>query len=292
LIGLEAREAVGVGVETVEKLLSGGLSRPELLVLLLVLKLLATVITVNFGGSGGMFFPALVDGAILGAAFSYVLGLEPVSLYVDLGMVAILSGTHKILLAPIAFVAETIGPSPVIPALLASTVSYFVSGSKSFFKLQPVSKLREEELALERLYHEALTANPSALLRYKAKDVMSREPYCIYSGMSIEEALERFERVPYRVLPVIDSEKRITGYVKLEDLTLVAEDRAKEPVTVATVRTPLTFSPETRVKEVVERMLENNEDHAFVVDEDGRLLGVIADIDLVRHLLHYIHHGG
>lgn len=293
LIGLASVDAIGVGVETVEKLLSGGLSSPWALVSLLLLKLAATVATVNFGGSGGMFFPALVDGALLGAAFSYALGLEPVSLYIALGMVAMLSGTHKILLAPIAFVAETVGPSPVIPALLASTVSYFVSGGRSFFKLQPVSKLREEELALERLYHEALASSPEALTRHSVGEVMSKEPYCLSSGMSVQEALERFERVPYRVLPVVEEEGgRLVGYVRLEDLTLVAEDRSREPVSIATVRTPLAFSPDTPVAEVVERMLETNEDHAFVVDEEGRLLGVVADIDLVRHLLHYVHHGG
>ena len=47
-------------------------------------------------------------------------------------MAALLGGTHKMLLTPVAFVVETLGGVFAIPALLANVVSYLVSGKTHF----------------------------------------------------------------------------------------------------------------------------------------------------------------
>ena len=73
-------------------------------------------------------------------------------MFIAVGMAALLAGTHKILLTPVAFVIETLGGIFAIPALLASGVSYLLSGKHSFFSLQPRTRLKTEELALERFY--------------------------------------------------------------------------------------------------------------------------------------------
>jgi len=203
--------------------------------------------------------------------------------------VGLLAGTHKIVLAPIAFVAETLGPSSIIPGLVASVTSYFVSGGTSFFDLQPHSKLKGEELALERLYSEVASHAPEILERSRVGAVMSRRPYRLSAGVSVGRALEEFERVPYRVLPVVDAENKLVGYVRLEDLTSIPEDRHGQPLSTVLVRAPLAFREDAPLVEVIEAMLEKDEDHAFVVDEEGRLLGVVADIDLIRYLLHATH---
>jgi H+/Cl- antiporter ClcA len=53
-------------------------------------------------------------------------------MFVAVGMAALLSGTHKILLTPVAFIVETLGGIFAIHALLASGVSYLISGSIHF----------------------------------------------------------------------------------------------------------------------------------------------------------------
>ncbi len=60
----------GVGYATIQDVLNGSLTAGGLLLLLAVLKLLATSLTLGSGASGGVFSPALFIGATLGAAFA------------------------------------------------------------------------------------------------------------------------------------------------------------------------------------------------------------------------------
>ncbi len=71
LIAVGAPEVLGVGYEATATALAGGYS-VGLLAGLLVLKLVATVITVAFRFGGGVFSPSLYLGAMLGALFGAV----------------------------------------------------------------------------------------------------------------------------------------------------------------------------------------------------------------------------
>ena len=62
----------GVGYSTMQDVLAGGLVAAPLLMLLFGGKLLATVLSLGSGSSGGIFSPSLFMGATLGAAFGAV----------------------------------------------------------------------------------------------------------------------------------------------------------------------------------------------------------------------------
>lgn len=287
-IGYADINAIGIGYNVVIDLVNGTFGYAVIaLAALLVLRMFSTVITLAFGGSGGLFIPAIVEGSILGALFSQVVLGRVELLFIALGISAVLAGTHKVLLTPVAFVAETIGPSAIIPVLLASVVSNLSSGSISFFPLQPYGKMEEEDLALERIYSKVSRAAPKIVNELKAKDVMTRNPVTLTDDLTIEVALDRFEKVPYRVLPVVDGKGVPVGFVKLEDLTSAAKSIMSKKVSEAYLSVPETVSPETPLRQVVKQMMDKDIDHVFVVDEGGRLLGVIAKIDVARKLVHY-----
>jgi CIC family chloride channel protein len=154
-VGFFNLSSIGVGYKLISDLTTNTQQYSVLALLTLtVLRLFTTTIFLNFGGSGGLLTPSVVEGALIGSLYSLILlkTIEPV--YVVVGMAAMLSGSHKIYLAPAAFVAETAGPNAIIPGLLASVCSFFASGSQSLFPSQPSSKVYEEELALERVYNK------------------------------------------------------------------------------------------------------------------------------------------
>ena len=62
----------GVGYGAIQSILDKDMTATSLLVLLFVLKLLATTISLGSGASGGIFSPSLYLGATLGAAFASV----------------------------------------------------------------------------------------------------------------------------------------------------------------------------------------------------------------------------
>ncbi len=287
-IGYLNLNAIGVGYNVVTGLVTGALEYTVLaLAVLLILRLFATVITLAFGGSGGLFIPSIVEGSILGAIFSQlVLGrVDP--LFIAVGIGAVLAGTHKILLTPVAFVAETIGPTVIIPVLLASIVGYFASGSSSFYPLQPFARMREEDLALERIYSKVLKTAPNVVGGLKAVDLMTPRPVALDDDATIEVALSKFATIPYRVLPIVHRPDILIGSVNLEDILSAPKSMLKQSVTQLYMSVPITVSPEEPVPSIVSRIFEREVDHVFVVDREGRLLGVIAVIDIARKLVHY-----
>lgn len=288
LIGFISFESIGAGYEVVANLTSHASEYTmHLLLLLTIFRLFSTTIFLNFGGCGGLLTPIFVEGALIGALYSILLTntIEPA--YLAVGMAAMLSGTHKIFLAPAAFIAETAGPYVIIPGLLASLCSFFTSGSLSLFPHQPSAKVYEEELALERIYGKASRIASKVIDRLRASDVMSGNPLALTEDESVESALKKFESVPYRVLPIVDRNRRPIGVVRLEELVLASRKSLKLPLLTTYAEKPVTTSPTTPLKEVVETMLTRNADHIYVIDDKGELIGVIAKIDVARRLIHY-----
>ncbi len=121
----------GVGYATVQDILSSRLLAPGFLVLILVLKLVATSLTLGSGGSGGIFSPALFMGATLGAAFAWVvnvffpgLGIDPVSASV-IGMAGIVGGATGAVVTAIVMIFEmTRDYGVIIPLMIAVSVAY------------------------------------------------------------------------------------------------------------------------------------------------------------------------
>ncbi|MBS1580623.1 MAG: chloride channel protein [Bacteroidetes bacterium] len=147
---------LGEGYDSVEKLLHGQASRlaehaPLMLELgpwnlvalvlgLMLLKVVATSLTLGGGGNGGMFGPALFIGAMCGFAFArtmHLLGLADLNEvnFTVVGMAAILSGSIHVPLTAIFLIAEiTGGYALFVPLMLVSAISYLVSRS-----IQPYS---------------------------------------------------------------------------------------------------------------------------------------------------------
>lgn len=106
----------------------------EALVLgLMLLKVLATSLTVSAGGNGGMFGSSLFTGAMTGFAFSHgvnLLGFAHLNEtnFTVVGMAAVLSGTIHVPLTAIFLIAEiTGGYALFVPLMLASSLAYLVA---------------------------------------------------------------------------------------------------------------------------------------------------------------------
>jgi CIC family chloride channel protein len=116
----------GGGLELVQRLVQGN-TLPQAAALFLAMKLLATALTFAGGGLGGLWLPSLAMGAAAGAAFDGVLGLGHTGYLTMVGAAAMAGATHKTLLVPVVFLAETTAQAAlVVPALIATTVSYLI----------------------------------------------------------------------------------------------------------------------------------------------------------------------
>jgi CIC family chloride channel protein len=141
-IGLFYSKTLGLGYDAIREMTTTRLGETSLtmLIALLVFKIIATSVTLNFGGSGGLFIPALYVGGTLGLIYAQALKVEPPVSCVMLAMAAVLAAANKTLLTSIALVAETIGPSFIVPTVVSAAIGYFLTGSVSFYKGQLLSR--------------------------------------------------------------------------------------------------------------------------------------------------------
>jgi CBS domain-containing protein len=209
-------------------------------------------------------------------------------MFTAVGMAALLAGTHKVLLTPVAFVVETLGGVFAIPALLASGVSYMLSGKHSFYPLQPRTRLKTEELALERFFLKGQELIPEKLKETTAKHVMTKKPVTLHHGTSVKVAMETFEGTKLRVLPVVDDDDSVMGVVNLEDLGYVDMRRQNMTLSETILHKPVMISEETSLEQVAQLMMDTQQDHVFVVDATERLTGVVSGIDVVKNKLELV----
>jgi CIC family chloride channel protein len=276
---------LGVGLHLVDAILQGTAFSIAVLALIVLLKTFVTSATLNFGGSGGLFFPTIVIGAGIGYIFSSVFNVNLTVMFIAVGMAALLSGTHKILLTPVAFVVESLGGAFAIPALLASGVSYLVSGKHSFYPLQPRTRLRTEELALERFYLKGEELIPEKLTGTIVTEFMTKSPLMLHQGTTVREALETFKSTKLRVLPVVDDNGHVDGVVNLEDIGYVDVRRQEISLSETVMHKPALLGEDASLKQVAQFMMEKQEDHVFIFDKDRKLVGVISGIDVVKKIL-------
>jgi len=269
----------------VDAILQGTAFSIAVLALIVLLKTFVTSATLNFGGSGGLFFPTIVIGAGIGYIFSSVFNVNLTVMFIAVGMAALLSGTHKILLTPVAFVVESLGGVFAIPALLASGVSYLVSGKHSFYPLQPRTRLKTEELAVERFYLKGEELVPEKLTSTSVGEFMTKNPVMLHQGTTVREALKTFKSTKLRVLPVVDDKGHVDGVVNLEDIGYVDVRRQEISLSETVMHKPALLGEDASLEQVAQFMMEKQEDHVFILDKDRKLAGVISGIDVVKKIL-------
>lgn len=199
---------------------AGELTRPLIYLLLLaviLLKPVATGLTLGAGGNGGNFAPALFMGAFVGFVFSSVvsdLGLSPlpVSNFTLVAMAGILSGVFHAPLTGIFLIAEvTGGYELVIPLMLVSAVSYAVA--KYFMPLSiDMTKLARKEKIVVTDTDSYLLSNID-LTQFVESDFSE-----VSADGNLRSLIEVVAVSRRNVFPVIDHEQKLAGLITIDDV--------------------------------------------------------------------------
>ncbi len=140
-------------------ILDSNLNDPWALILLtlviMLLKVVATGITLGSGGNGGNFAPSLFTGAYLGYAFASLLNITglfnlPISNFTIVAMAGVLSGIFHAPLTAIFLIAEiTGGYDLIVPLMIVSALSF---GTSKYLFEYPLdgAKLRKMLLQSEK----------------------------------------------------------------------------------------------------------------------------------------------
>lgn len=121
----------------------------------------------------------------------------------------------------------------------------------------------------------------------KARDIMTGNPACITPETSARQAARLMEDHDVGSLPVVESEgnRRLVGVVTDRDLALRVLGRGESPeVQVREVMSGTVHCcrAEDSLDEVENAMAKNQVRRIPIVDENNRVLGMVAQADLAR----------
>jgi CBS domain-containing protein len=118
------------------------------------------------------------------------------------------------------------------------------------------------------------------------QDVMTRDPGAVEASAPIIEAAEIMLREDVGSVPILE-EGRLVGMLTDRDIVIrvVAEGRDARTITCAEIasRQLATIDPQQPLEEALRLMGEHQVRRLPVVEEDGRLVGIVAQADIARN---------
>jgi CBS domain-containing protein len=118
------------------------------------------------------------------------------------------------------------------------------------------------------------------------RDVMTANPSSLGSGSNVIEAARLMRDVDAGIIPVVEGDKLI-GTVTDRDIAIrvVAEGKDPEKTTVGEIasRDLVTIDPQQDLDEALRLMARHQVRRLPVVEEDGKLVGIVAQKDIAQH---------
>ncbi len=279
----------GSGFPVIESALLGQVSI-GLLIALVLLKPLATSLTLGSGNSGGVFAPALFTGAALGGAFGLVVdNLFPGATagpgaFAIVGMAAVFAGAARAPLTAILIVFEMTNDYRLIVPLMTGVI---------------VSQIVAERLLKESIYTLKLTRRGIHLRRGRDIDVMEAvrvgevmrpQPVSVPVNLPVTVLASEFIRTGRHGFPVLAEDGSLYGVVSLEDYRRATTEGVKgvaldqQVVRDIATRDPVTVYPDESVGAALRKMAPRDISRVPVVarDDPRRLVGVVRRNDIVR----------
>lgn len=122
--------------------------------------------------------------------------------------------------------------------------------------------------------------------KHRIRELMTENPKTVSSDATVVEAARVMREDDVGLVPVVDGD-RLVGTVTDRDIAIrvVAEERDPNNTTVReTASTDLvTIDPEQDLGEALRLMAQHQVRRLPVVEEDGRLVGIVAQADVARH---------
>jgi CBS domain-containing protein len=118
------------------------------------------------------------------------------------------------------------------------------------------------------------------------RELMTENPRTVSSDATVVEAARVMRDDDVGLVPVVDGD-RLVGTVTDRDIAIrvVTEERDPSSTTVREIASTdlVTIDPEQDLGEALRLMAQHQVRRLPVVEEDGRLVGIVAQADVARH---------
>ena len=252
--------------------------------LTVLLKVVATGVTLGSGGNGGIFAPSLFAGSYLGffvAKSIHLLGISdslPVANLTIVGMAGILSGLFHAPLTAIFLIAEiTGGYDLMMPLMIVSSISYAVS--KQFEKHSMDVKALADK-------GEAFTSDKdkNILQSIDFLKLVETDVKTISLEKTLEPLVEYLSTSDQAVIPVLDDKQKLLGIVDFENIRPIIFNsfRIKFTEVQEVLSQPKEIINHDDGMETIMEKFETSNQITLPVTKNGKFYGLIAKVAILE----------
>jgi len=265
IIGYLVPRVLGVGYDTIGDILNASLAWKLLLVVMLA-KAVALVISLGSGTSGGLLAPMFMSSAAMGGVFALAINrIFPTAnlsagAFALVAMGAVFGSASRATFAFIIFAFEiTRDYNSVLPLMLVSVIADGIA-----MLLMPRASIMTEKLARRGLYiHQEYETD--ALQQVMVAETMDKDIPALPADMKISELSDRISRHDPEVnrhqgMFVLDATGNLAGLITRGDLmrALANDPSANTTVLDAASRDLIVTYPDESLHQAAAKMLRNN----------------------------------
>ncbi len=285
LCGVVMPQIFGNGYLFIEQVLHGH-GVWYLLAALVLVKAVATSITLGSGLPGGVFAPSLFLGAMGGGAFGKALQLLFPTLgissgaYAMVGMGAFLAAaTHAPMTGIFLLFEITSSYQVIVPIMLTCVIGVTICRRFHRYSLETMDLARagiDLEAGKERNVMKSLLVG----------EVMSREPAAVAENMTLREFTQFIASHKETNFPLVNTDGELTGILSVQDfMGVVFEEDLMDLVVIKELATEnvITAHEDEDLDQAMRKIGYRNIEQLPVVDREThrRLIGIISRRDIV-----------
>jgi chloride channel protein, CIC family len=284
IIGYFVPRVLGVGYDTIGDILNGNLAW-KLLLIVMIAKFAALVISLGSGTSGGLLAPTFMWSAAMGGLFAIIANhVFPgahlsAAAFALVAMGAVFGAASRATFSFIIFAFEiTRDYNSVLPLMLVAVIA---DGIAMLF--MPRSSIMTEKLARRGLrVHQDYEAD--VLAQAVVSETMVKDAPVIAAGTKVGEVAERIARhdpavARYEAMLIVDTAGKLKGIVTRGDILRALDKDSSGSITVeeaGSTKLVVTY-PDELMSEAAAKMLQFEVGRLPVVDhaDEHKILGYL-----------------
>ncbi len=283
IVGIYFPQIFGVGYETIQSSING---QPILWITaaLVLLKIVATSLTLGSGGSGGVFAPSLFIGAMLGEAFGIVAHriipstIIPPGAFALVGMASVFAGVSQAPISAILLLFEMTGNYQILPPLMITCI---------------ISALAIRRISRYSIYTLKLVRKGVDIEKFKYGDLMESTPVSEAMITNIISVLQTYsvtrvglmiKNTNHRGFPVTDEEGSLVGIITRQDINHALEKgNGVSEISSIMTRDLLVCYPDESLRSALHKMASRNVGRLPVVERKNvtHMVGILTRKSLI-----------
>ncbi len=285
ILGVFLPQIFGNGYSFIEQVLHGH-GVWYILAALVLVKAVATSITLGSGLPGGVFAPSLFLGAMAGGTFGKLLQLGFPTLGISAGAYAMVgmggflaAATHAPMTGIFLLFEITSSYQVIVPIMLTCVIGVTICRRIHRYSLETYDLARngiDLEAGKERNVMKSLLVG----------EVMSREPAAVAESMTLREFAQFIATHKETNFPLVNQSGELTGILSVQDfLGVVFEEDLLDLVVVKEIATQnvITAHEDEDIDQAMRKIGYRNIEQLPVVDREThrRLIGILSRRDII-----------